>query len=67
MFFSKSSATLLFSSWLFAAPAIIVIGEVVEQSRLEVTELAQKVGELPGNIFPEGELPEQFATRGAVL
>ena len=61
------SLPLLISESGIAAPAIIVIGEVVEQSRLEVMELAKKAGDLPNNIFQKRELPERVGTRGAVL
>ena len=61
------SLPLLISESGIAAPAIIVIGEVVEQSRLEVMELAKKAGDLPNNIFQKRELPERVGTRGVVL
>ena len=61
------SLPLLISESGIAAPAIIVIGEVVEQSRLEVMELAKKAGDPPNNIFQKRELPERVGTRGVVL
>ena len=61
------SLPLLISESDIIAPAIIVIGEVVGQSRLEVMELAEKVRGLPNNISQKQNLPQQVSTRRGVL